>query len=167
MHHSGEFSHDSSFSLLVGELLVSEPLLLLRVLVGLALLSCLDSLADDLLGFLVNLLSITVAHDRFVNLLVEILTGLATTLGQALVPNSELSVIFVLVLLLELGHVGENVVTEDSISVLGSLELGLLLLGLTSCLTSLVDNLLNLSSGITRESLGRVRNVDATISSTL
>ena len=81
MHHSGEFSHDSSFSLLVGELLVSEPLLLLRVLVGLAFLSCLDSLADDLLGFLVNLLSITVAHDRFVNLLVEILTGLATTLG--------------------------------------------------------------------------------------
>lgn len=84
-----------------------------------------------------------------------------------MVPNSELSVIFVLVLLLELGHVGENVVTEDSISVLGSLELGLLLLGLTSCLTSLVDNLLNLGSSITRESLGRVRNVDATISSTL
>jgi hypothetical protein len=119
-----------------------------------------DVSSSRLLALVDDLLSIGVLGDGSVDLLVELLKRLGLVVGHALVPSLELSVVFLLIFLLELGHVREDVVSEDPLSVLASLKLGVLLLSLSSGLTSLVDNLLNLGLGVTRESLGRVRNVE-------
>lgn len=167
MHKRGELGTNSGSLLLLGDLLVSEPLLTLGILVDLGeTLKSNGSLRLlDILGL--NLLSIGVGEDGRVDLLVEIGASLDLVVGEALVPVLELSGILLLVFLLELGHVVEDVVTEDSILVLLSLELGILLLGFTSSFTSLVNDLLDSGLGVTRESLGRVGDVEATISSTL
>ena len=157
-----EFLLDSSLSLLVGESVVSKPLLLgVRKVFTLG-----DDLSNWLVGLLLNL-SIWVLIDGSVDLLVDILAGLSLVGGEALLPLRELGLELGWSLLLELIHVVGNMNTEDVISVDLGVEVILGLLFLTSGLTSLVDDLLDLTSVETWESLGSVWDVDTSITGTL
>jgi len=152
-------------SLLLGESEVGDPLSALGVLLDESWL-----LGDDLSGTFLSgsrASSGWVGDDGGVHLLVDVFDGLDLVGGEALVPLGELDLESLGVLLLELVHVNSDVVTVDSVSMLLGVEVGLNLLGIVGLLTSLVDNSLNLSSGVTWESLGVVWHVDTSVTCTL
>ena len=160
-----ELSGNSSLSLGVGDSVLSEPLLVLRVLLDELTGSLLDLLSNRCL--LLNLNSVGVLSDLGVNLLVEGLDVGSLCLGEGSLPLGELLLEEILVLLLEEIHVGLDVVTEDVVSVLlgvvGAVGLALL----DDLLASLSGGLLLLLEVVAGESLGVVGHVDATINCTL
>ena len=160
-----ELSGNSSLSLGVGDSVLSEPLLVLRVLLDELTGSLLDLLSNGCL--LLNLNSVGVLSDLGVNLLVEGLDVGSLCLGEGSLPLGELLLEEILVLLLEEIHVGLDVVTEDVVSVLlgvvGAVGLALL----DDLLASLSGGCLLLLEVVAGESLGVVGHVDATINCTL
>ena len=100
------------------------------------------------------------------HLLVKILAGLDLVGSEALVPLSELNLELLWVLLLELVHIGGDVVSEDVLSVDLGIEGGLSLLGI-SLLSSLVSDNLESGLSVTWESLGLMWDVESTVASTL
>ena len=160
-----ELSGNSSLSLGVGESVLSEPLLVLGVLLNELTGSLLDLLSDGCL--LVDLHSVGVLSDLSVNLLVESLGVGGLCLGEACLPLGELLLEEILVLLLEEVHVGLHVVAQDVVSVLlgvvGAVGLALL----DDLLASLSGGGLFLLEVVAREALGVVGHVDAAVNCTL
>ena len=156
---------NSGNSLLVGELELSEPLLVLGVLKDSLTVLLGDDLSDN--GVLSgNLNSNWVLSDVLVDLLVESFGVLYLCLLEVLQPAAELLLELVLVGLGEVVNVGLNVETEDVFSVLLSV--------VSSRSLCLLDDLPSLSSGdlslldsVSWESLGVVGNVDTTVNSSL
>jgi len=147
----GELVHDSLLSLFVVESVVGKPLSTLGVGQDEGWLGL-----DNLLGWLgvtSGLLSVWVGKDGSVDLLEEFLAGLDLGGGEALLPLRELSLEGGGILLLELVHVSGDVVTEDSVSEHGSIELGFSLLDIGG-LSSLVGDDGSGGLGETCESLG-------------
>lgn len=161
----GDLSGNSSLSLLVGDSVLSEPLLVLGVLLDERTGSLLDLLSDWCL--LLDLHSIGVLSDFSVNLLVESLNVGSLCLGEGGLPVGELLLEEILVLLLEEIHVGLDVGTENVVSVLlgvvGAAGLALF----DDSLASLSGGLLLLLKVVAGESLGVVGHVDAAINCTL
>ena len=160
-----ELSGNSSLSLGVGESVLSEPLLVLGVLLNELTGSLLDLLSDGCL--LVDLDSVGVLSDLSVNLLVESLGVGDLCLGEACLPLGELLLEEILVLLLEEVHVGLHVVAQDVVSVLlgvvGAVGLALL----DDLLASLSGGGLLLLKVVAGEALGVVGHVDAAVNCTL
>jgi hypothetical protein len=101
-----------------------------------------------------------------VNLLVDFLACLGLESGHAFLPLGELSGEFGSVFLLQFVHVSSNVTSIDSVSKDLWLVRRSSLLTFTS-LSSFVGNDLNLSFGVTWESLGVMGNVNTSIASSL
>lgn len=160
-----ELSGNSSLSLGVGESVLSEPLLVLGVLLDELTGSLLDLLSDGCL--LLSLDSVGVLSDLSVNLLVESLAVGGLCLGEACLPLGELLLEEILVLLLKEVHVGLHVVAKDVVSVLlgvvGAVGLALL----DDLLASLSGGGLLLLEVVAGESLGVVGHVDAAVNCTL
>jgi hypothetical protein len=160
-----ELSGNSSLSLCVGESVLSEPLLVLGVLLNELTGSLLDLLSDGCL--LVDLDSVGVLSDLSVNLLVESLGVGDLCLGEACLPLGELLLEEILVLLLEEVHVGLHVVAQDVVSVLlgvvGAVGLALF----DDLLASLSGGGLLLLKVVAGEALGVVGHVDASVNCTL
>lgn len=160
-----ELSGNSSLSLGVGESVLSEPLLVLGVLLNELTGSLLDLLSDGCL--LVDLDSVGVLSDLSVNLLVESLGVGDLCLGEACLPLGELLLEEILVLLLEEVHVGLDVVAQDVVSVLlgvvGAVGLALF----DDLLASLSGGGLLLLKVVAGEALGVVGHVDASVNCTL
>ena len=160
-----ELSGNSSLSLGVGESVLSEPLLVLGVLLNELTGSLLDLLSDGCL--LVDLDSVGVLSDLSVNLLVESLGVGDLCLGEACLPLGELLLEEILVLLLEEVHVGLHVVAQDVVSVLlgvvGAVGLALF----DDLLASLSGGGLLLLKVVAGEALGVVGHVDASVNCTL
>ena len=160
-----ELSGNSSLSLGVGESVLSEPLLVLGVLLNELTGSLLDLLSDGCL--LVDLDSVGVLSDLSVNLLVESLGVGDLCLGEACLPLGELLFEEILVLLLEEVHVGLHVVAQDVVSVLlgvvGAVGLALF----DDLLASLSGGGLLLLKVVAGEALGVVGHVDASVNCTL
>ena len=157
---------NSCLSLLVGELVLSEPLLALGVLLDEHSLGLGDLLSDGGL-LLVGLDSLGSLSDLGVHLLVEGLEGGDLSLGEGGVPVGELFLVQVLVLFLEAVHVGLDVGTEDVVSVLlgvvGTADLAFL----GNSLSSLAGGDLLLLDVVAGEPLGVVGHVDASVDCTL
>lgn len=160
-----ELSGNSSLSLGVGESVLSEPLLVLGVLLDELTGSLLDLLSDGCL--LLSLDSVGVLSDLSVNLLVESLAVGGLCLGEACLPLGELLLEEILVLLLEEVHVGLHVVAEDVVSVLLGIVGAVGLALLDDLLASLSGGGLLLLEVVAGESLGVVGHVDAAVNCTL
>lgn len=164
-HSLLELGENSSLSLGVGNSVLSEPLLVLGVLLDELTLSLGDLLSDGCL--FLDLDSVGVLSDFSVNLLVESLGVGSLSLGEAGLPLGELLLEEILVLLLEEVHVGLHVVAENVVSVLlGVVDASSFAL-LNDGLASLSSSLLLLLEVVAGESLGVVGHVDATVNCTL
>lgn len=143
---------------------MGDPLLSLGVLED--LVSTWGDNLSNWLGISGGLLSVWVGNDGLVDLLVDIFAGLGFVGGEALVPLGEEDLVLGWVFLLDGVHVGGNMGTEDSFLMDLSVIFGTRFFSIGG-FSSLVGNDFNLTSGITWESLGVVRNVESSIASTL
>ena len=158
-------SSNSSLSLLVGKSVLSEPLLVLGVLLDELTGSLSDLLSDWSLPL--NHHSIRVLSDLSVNLLVESLNVGDLCLGEGSLPLGELLLEEILVLLLEEIHIGLDMVAENVVSVLLSVVGSVGLALLNGLLASLSGDSLLLLEVVAGESLGIVGHVNTTVNCTL
>lgn len=142
---------NSGSSLLLGDSGVSDPLLSLGVLQNHSF--TLGNNLSNWLGVSSDLLSVWVGNDGLMDLLIDIFAGLGFVGREALVPLGEKCLVLGWVLLLNLVHVVSDVSSENSFLMDLSVIFGSLLIGIGG-LSSLVGDDLDLSSGVTWESLG-------------